>query len=173
MSFIEYLKERWITYTFILFAFIFFVLIYKLDKSFNIAETNANYISSLNALSDDFDEFLYPTDKEYAKLVHALATEYERYKADILNKKSEELEFITKWVHDVKVPISAVRLILENHDNDIPDGVYQNIDMELFSIEQSIQRVFYELKSDSFHDDYKIQKVSTRKLMGVLRCSDR
>jgi len=194
MKFIKYLKERWITYIFATAAFLFSAVIYKLDISFSMTTSNAHYIimgwlflfviftaidygvfnhrvekfkkyCSLNASSEDLDEFIYPVDKEYAQLVYNLVVDYEKYKADIYNKSAEELEFITRWVHDVKVPISAARLILENHENDIPSNFYESIDKELFAIAESIQRVFYEIKSNSLHDDYKIAKVSTRKLI--------
>lgn len=194
MKFIKYLKERWITYTFIGCALLFSALVYKLDKSFNISTSNADYIiagwslmfiafvgidywifnyrvekfrkyCTLNASSEDFDEFAYPMDKEYARLVYNLAVEYERYKADTYTKASEELEFITKWLHDIKVPISAARLVLEHYEDDIPYNLYQSIDKEIFSIEESVQRVFYEIKSNNLHDDYKISKVNSKKLI--------
>ena len=194
MSFLKYLKERWITYIFIIFTFTFSVIVYKLDTSFNITKSNANYIMagwvilflifvamdygiscyrvkkfkkycSLNTSSQDVDEFSYPMDREYAKLIHNMAVRYEDFKAHVSTKFSDQLEFITKWIHDVKVPISAIRLILENHEQDIPSGFYQGVDTELFSVEQSVQRVFYEIKSNSLHDDYKIEKISTKKLI--------
>ena len=43
MSFIEYLKERWVTYIFILLNISFSAAVYKLDTSFNITKSNANY----------------------------------------------------------------------------------------------------------------------------------
>ena len=194
MKFVKYLKERWITYTFIIAACLFSAIVYKLDKSFSITTSNANYIimgwlllfvifiaidygvfnhrlekfkkyCSLNASSEDLDDFVYPVDKEYAQLVSNLVVDYEKYKADIYNKSAAELEFITRWVHDVKVPISAAKLILENHENDLPINLYQSIDKELFAIAESVQKVFYEIKSNSLHDDYKIAKISTKKLI--------
>ncbi len=194
MSFISYLKERWITYIFILLGFGFSIVVYKLDRSFNISKSNATYIMlgwvllfsvfvvidytnlnarvkklkrycNLNASSEDLEEFTYPTDKDYAEIVNNLVIEYEKYKSDILTESSEELEFITKWVHDVKVPISATRLILENHESNLPNNFYQSIDTEIFAIEQSVQSVFYEIKSNRFYDDYKIVQVSTKKLI--------
>mgnify|MGYP005860776153 CR=1 FL=1 len=95
MSFIKYLRERWITYTFIVLAFTFSAAVYKLDRSFSISASNAYYIAegwlllfiafvafdygifdsrvkkfkrfcSLNASSGDPDEFAYPADKDYA-----------------------------------------------------------------------------------------------------------
>lgn len=194
MNFVKYLKERWITYIFIISTFIFSTVVYRLDKSFNISPSNASYIimgwmfmfvffvvidygvfssriknfkkyCKLNASYEDLEEFSYPVDQEYAQLVQNLVVDFEKYKADVRNKSAEELEFITKWLHDVKVPISAIRLIFENHEGYVPSGIYQSIDTELFSIEESIQRVFYEIKSNTFYDDYKIAHVSTKKLI--------
>ena len=194
MSIFDYLKERWITYTFILFAFLFSAMVYILDSSFSIRESNAHYIIAgwglffaayvvidyeilklrikkfrdyclLNATSEYMDDFSYPVDREYSKLVHDIATENEVFKAEISTKSAEEMEFVIKWLHDVKVPISAAKLILENRESDLPGKFYQDIYTEIFTIEESIQRVFYEMKTNRFFDDYKITRVSTKKLI--------
>lgn len=194
MSVFEYLKERWITFTFIIFAFIFSVTVYLLDSSFSIRESNAAYILTgwflafvayvltdywrlrlrygkfrdycmLNASSETPEDFTYPVDREYARLVGRIAAEGEAFKAETETRSAAEMEFITKWLHDVKVPISAARLILENNEDSLPDKFYRDMYTELFSIEESIQRVFYELKTNRFFDDYKITRVSTKKLV--------
>lgn len=135
MRIINYLKERWMIYTFITISFIFTATVYKLDKKFTMSKSNAAYIvvglvlfftifvsidygvynSRIknfksyfrnNALFDeDLREFTYPMDREYGKILYDIINEYERFKADIRTQSSEELDFITKWVHDVKVPI--------------------------------------------------------------------
>ncbi|MBR0600393.1 sensor histidine kinase [Sinanaerobacter chloroacetimidivorans] len=194
MSFKDYIKERWMTYGFILFAFLFAAVVYFLDNSFQIRESNAGYISTwwclifiifvffdyrtlkrrvksfeeycrLNTSSHEPDDFAYPMDLYHGKMVSLLAAENQAYKAEIERKSAEEMEFITKWLHDVKVPISAAKLILENYETELPGKFYQDLYTELFSIEESIQRVFYELKSNRFSDDFKISKVSTKKLI--------
>lgn len=194
MKFINYLQEKWLTYIFILLTFLFSLVVYRLDQGFNITKSNANYIMTgwillflffiafdyiifntrvkhfkkycrLHASLEESEEFSYPVDREYGTLVHNLVIEFEEYKGDVLSKSAEELEFITKWVHDVKVPIAALRLILENHEVALPKEFYQSIDIELNTIEESIQRVFYEIKTNTLHDDYKLARVSTKKLI--------
>lgn len=194
MSLKQYLKERWLTYSFFFLIFIFSLAVYHLDQRFNMARSNATYLLAgwslffvifvgldytilkmrvkqfkkychLKASSEEPEEFGYPMDQEYAALVHSLVVEYEGYKADVRTKSTEELDFITKWVHDVKVPISALRLILEDYEEAVPADYYQSIDRELISIEESIQQVFYELKTNNFHDDYKLAWVSSKKLI--------
>ena len=127
MSFIDYLKEKWMTYIFAIAGFIFALTVYKLDNRVTLSPSNAAYIMtglgllfvifaavdyavlnsraaklnrycSLNAFSDDSpDAFVYPMDREYAKIVHNIMTEYEKYKADMRTQSSEQLEFITKY----------------------------------------------------------------------------
>lgn len=194
MSFQNYLKEKWVTYLFIVAAFLFSVIVYFVDKRLTMSNSNASYILLgwsflfiifvgadytifhfrfkkmknfflMNGSNHDEDEFYYPTDYEYANLVNKLVVEFELYKAEISTKSTEEIEFITKWLHDVKIPISASRLILENHEDEVSKHFYQSMETELFSIEQSVQQVFYEMKSNSFFSDYRIALVNTNKLI--------
>lgn len=199
MSFKDYLKEKWITFLFMLFAFLFALTVYLLDSSFNIYYSNASYILAgwilllttfvfvdysiyrvrvkklrdycqFNASSEDAEDFYYPSDRIYAQQIRDMIVAFETYKAENETRASEEMEFITKWIHDVKVPISAIRLILEHQEDELPADFYKSLDSELFMIEGSLLRVFYEIKSNRFFDDYKIAKVNTGKLIaGALK----
>lgn len=196
MNFIDYIREKWLTYVFIIASIVFTITVYKLDKKFTMSRSNAVYVviglsllfiifvfidyiifnsrvkkfkgyCSTNILSDeDLDLFVYPIDREYGKVLYNIVKEYEKFKSDIYTKSSEESEFITKWIHDIKVPISAVRLILESYDENIGTKLYRSLDKEIASIEQCTQRVFYHIKSNSFYSDYRISKVYTKKLIG-------
>ncbi len=196
MSFMNYLKEKWLTYILIGVCFIFSFSVYKLDNNFTVSESNATYIMSgiililiifiaadysiynmrlkkfkkfcsLNASSeDDLDGFTYPMDREYAESFLNIVKKYETYKANMDTQLSEELEFITKWIHDVKIPIASLRLIMESHDHDLNERYYEKMDTEIAAIEQSTQTVFYHIKSNTFYNDYKIAEVSTKKIIG-------
>lgn len=191
----EYFHERWLMYVFLLATYGFAWVVYKLDVGLNLTESNALYILvgwalflvafmvlDYNVLggrlkqlkehieinpSGDFEVFTYPTDQAIAEKVDELARDFERYKSSIRNKSAEQMDFITKWLHDVKVPIAAARLVLEGQESEIPQDFYQSLDQELVAIEEAIQKVFYEMKSGSFHDDYRITSVSTRKLIAA------
>ncbi|WP_026476838.1 sensor histidine kinase [Alkaliphilus transvaalensis] len=195
MNYIKYLKEKLLTYLFLFLALLFFLIVYRLDQHFHISKSNAVYIfigwfilfllfvfidylifnsrikdfkayCRLHTAQHDPEDFSYPVDREYATIVHHLMMEFEEYKADVRTKSAEELEFITRWVHDIKIPIAALRLIMDNYDVSMPKNFYQAMDLELVSIEESIQRVFYEIKSNTLRDDYKLARVSTKKLIG-------
>ncbi len=194
MTLVDYLKEKWLTLIFCAVSFGFAFAVYKLDTDLSITTSNATYITTglgllfiaflvidysimnlrtnkfkkfceLNAPSDIIDEFSYPIDNEYAKCVHAISLAYEKHKAEVQTKSSEDLEFVTKWTHDIKVPISALRLILESYDSDLPQEFYQKMDTEISKIQQGTQTILYNIKSNTFYHDYRISRVRTKKLI--------
>ena len=194
MRFVDYMKEKGLSLLFLLLAFLFALLVYRLDSRFHISKSNADYIvmgwglllvtflmidflitrsrstkfknyCRTKAIGEPTDEFSFPSDRQKAELVRELEQEFERYRVQIISESAEEMEFITKWLHDVKVPIAASRLILESREDQLPADFYKNMDKELFSIEESAMRVFYEMKSNRFSDDYKITDTTTKKLI--------
>ncbi len=192
---VEYLKERWLTYVFFCLAFVFGLVVYKLDVFFYVSVSNARYIVvgwlillvsfacidygmlnrrrtrlteyfSLRMLQDPEGEFSNPWDEKLAAIYHNLAVEYEQYKSKIDTQWGQQLEFVTKWLHDVKVPIAAAKLVLEQYETSIPPKCYQNIEQEMFIIEAAIEKIFYQIKAESFYEDYKITCVQTKQLIG-------
>ena len=70
--------------------------------------------------------------KETYALIHALDGAYAAEKQAYASARREQAEYYTLWVHQVKTPIAAMRLLLENAD--VPEkGALQR---ELFSVEQ-------------------------------------
>ncbi len=194
MSFGTYLKEKWLTYVFAAAGFAFAAAVYKLDTDLGITVSNAAYIITgicllfivfvvidytviksrlekfkrfcdVHAPSDIIDEFYYPLDRGYAEFVHTISQEYEKHKAEMQTRSSEDLEFVTRWTHDIKVPISALRLILESYESDLPQEFYQKMDTEISKIQQGTQTILYNIKSNTFYHDYRISRVRTKKLI--------
>ncbi len=194
MNIKAYLKEKWLTYIFAAAGFGFAAAVYKLDTDLNLTASNAAYIISglgllfivfvvidytvmnwrlekfksfcdLNAPPDIMDEFFYPLDREYAKFVHTKSQEFEKHKAEMHTRSSEDLDFVTKWAHDIKVPISALRLILESYESHLPQEFYQKMDTEISKIQQGTQTILYNIKSNTFYHDYSISRVRTKKLI--------
>lgn len=196
MNVMNYFKERFLCYLFLLFALLFAYFVYRFDKRFFMTESNAAYVlagwfliltlffivdfimmrrreekfryyCSQTSDADPEEIFFFPEDRNKAELVRASALEYARYRAESEATAAEETEFITRWLHDVKVPIAAARLILESHENRLPGDFLKNMDRELFAVEESVMRVFYEMKSNRFSEDYKIVQTGTKKLIAI------
>ena len=183
----EYIKEKWYMFIIAAVCVLFVYAVFYLERA-RLAPTSAGYILwgiliffiifiaadylILRARKIGMTEFIknggteeyepfYPSDMAYAEEVTKLAHEFNRYRAKIAASSADELDFITKWVHDVKVPISAMKLLLESDAQDVRD----RLEMELSYIEQDTQKVLFHIKSKSFYDDYKISEYTTRSLI--------
>lgn len=140
----------------ILFIFITFVIVdYFIVR--NRMKTVSSFIK--NGGTEDV-EFYYPVDNKYVQEINELANKFNQYRAQIASDSADELDFTTKWVHDVKVPISAMKLLLDSDEID-----KNRLEMELASIEHNTQKVLYHIKSKSFYDDYKIKEIGVRELI--------
>lgn len=107
------------------------------------------------------ESFSNPLDAIYAQQARQMADEFNQYKAKKHGQYSDELDFITRWVHDIKVPISALYLLTEN----LAEEDASKFEMQLAYIEQHTQKVLYHIKSNSFQDDFQVSKVDTMKIV--------
>jgi hypothetical protein len=65
-------------------------------------------------------------------------------------------------VHDIKVPISALYLMIDGLEE---EDQKEALEMQISYIEQYTQRILYHVKAKSFQDDYKITRTQTKKII--------
>lgn len=70
-------------------------------------------------------------------------------------------EYIESWIHEVKLPITAIKLICENNKSDITD----NISTELSQMELQVENVLYFARSENVYMDYIIHNVFLEKVI--------
>lgn len=81
----------------------------------------------------------------------------------LYEEKRESQEFITTWVHEVKTPLSVIRLLIENKetsDTDVIDSVEEEID----KIEGQVEQALYYSRTDDFSKDYFINEVEIERV---------
>ena len=76
------------------------------------------------------------------------------------NRKS--MEYYTTWVHQIKTPISVMRMILQSEDTE----EHRELAAQLFSIEQYVEMVLGYLRLESTSTDFVFQNCD---LDGMLR----
>jgi signal transduction histidine kinase len=122
------------------------------------------YVHNHRALSDmlshvgvSIDDLPLPRgalEKDYQALLRALFNEKMRAESVSDTARRDLIDYYTLWVHQIKTPIAAMRLILQSEENS------QNaaLAMELFKIEQYVEMVLQYLRLGSSSTDYVIQK---------------
>ena len=70
--------------------------------------------------------------EDYDALIRALSRENDRLRTESLGQLEEQKEYYTLWVHQIKTPISAMRLLLDAND----DEHARLLKQELFKVDQ-------------------------------------
>lgn len=92
-------------------------------------------------------------EKDYRIMLDILYQQKCRTESDKAMTITEMTDYYTIWVHQIKTPISAMRLILET------EGSYDTeLDQQLFRIEQYVDMVLTYIRTESSSTDYIIKK---------------
>ena len=103
----------------------------------------------------DLPESEAPTEETYQELIESLMEEKNRKDAETTEKLRDIEEYYTLWVHQIKTPIAAMSLLLQEEDT--PEN--SELSMELFHIEQYVEMVLQYLRLESPDQDLAIRSV--------------
>lgn len=119
--------------------------------------------------SNDFKSvgFLKPSNEEkiYIDLIKVYMEKCEDIIYENSTKFENNKEIMSIWVHDIKMPISIIKLIIEQNQDTFCEHTLDEIDNELMRIENAVERVLYFSKLENFHKDFLVQDVNIEKLV--------
>lgn len=101
----------------------------------------------------------------YQDLLRGLLAAEANRKSEELKRQRELREYYGMWVHQIKTPIAALRLLLQEKND---EGAAEPELAELFSIEQYVGMALQYLRLDSESTDFVFERV---KLDGVVRAA--
>lgn len=84
--------------------------------------------------------------------------DHERGRRLLLAEMREHQDFVLSWIHEVKLPIAAVRLLLEREE-ELPEALADRLEDEIAKIEGYVEQALYFSRIDSFSKDYFISEV--------------
>lgn len=114
-------------------------------------------------------EILYSEREPTSPLECALAEKLDEREAELYQKKSEAeskltdlLDYYTLWVHQIKTPIAATRLLVaEVSERELK----RQLEQEIFKIDSYTNLVLQYLRLESFHDDLVLKKENIEDLV--------
>lgn len=83
---------------------------------------------------------------------------------EILKYKTEASgyrEYIEMWIHEVKTPLAAAKLILENHPTEITDAMNE----EMRQINYYLEQALYYARSNSVEKDYIVKELNLKDIV--------
>lgn len=99
-------------------------------------------------------EFLYETLQVCNK---SMNDEILKYKTEAAGYR----EYIEMWIHEVKTPLAAAKLILENH----PSEITQAMDEEMRQINYYLEQALYYARSNSVEKDYLVKELNLKEVV--------
>ena len=75
--------------------------------------------------------------------------------------QKEYKEYIEMWIHEIKIPISVLKLIIENNRNEVTKSIEEEID----KIENFIEQALYYARSSNVEKDYSIKKATLKDMV--------
>ena len=112
-------------------------------------------LQKLNAeLIQDLPKAESIAEEDYRQLVRLLCEEQAQLATKMNETYNDMMEYYTVWAHQIKTPIAAMRLNLQNVDSDFS----RQISEDLQRIEQYVEMVLAFLRLDAETSDYVIKK---------------
>ena len=163
--------------------FIFYSLLFIFSYLFEDERTVLQYVmillllTSLIGLILDFVKqyqnfrhaVLYGKSDAYTPLealltskIRTLEKDKKELKIQHQEKQSDLLDYYTLWVHQIKTPIAASKLLVQ----DLQEQMLKNqLEQELFKIDSYTNLVLQYLRLESFHDDLVVEKENIEDLV--------
>lgn len=119
---------------------------------------------------DDMKTPEYMYERQYQNCIRILAKENNRIRNEMLNRQQDLTEYYSMWVHQVKTPIAALKLLIdedlsvclesdgieENDANVINERQKQN---ELFRIEEYVDMALQYTRLGAKTNDFVIERI--------------
>ncbi|WP_086445032.1 two-component system sensor histidine kinase SapS [Candidatus Enterococcus lemimoniae] len=145
-----------------LFLLLFLTIDYSLKKSWWRSLDISEHPPSLQ-------HYLGEASKSEEKLaqdyINGLLVEHQQVMQQAINNQQDQKDYIDSWVHEIKVPLAAVNLVLQSIEDDIPEKKYYLVENELSKIDEYVEQVLYYARLDSFSRDYLIQEYSLKEIV--------
>lgn len=142
----------------ILYVVIFIYGYRKRSTYFNELLKTAEKLDKKYLISEVIDSPPYLDAKPYYFLMKkARKSMLEEINKIKINRK-EHKEYIESWIHEVKTPISAIKLIEENNRTSVSRTVLEELD----NIDRYVEQALFFARSDEVEKDYLIREISLK-----------
>jgi signal transduction histidine kinase len=106
------------------------------------------------------------TEQElYLRLLNQLYIDQSNAAHKLHSEIKDHQDFILSWIHEVKLPIAASRLLMENRAGKTAEYLIDKLEDELGKIDSCVEQALYYSRIDSFSRDYFITDVPLQSIV--------
>ncbi|PGT59756.1 sensor histidine kinase [Bacillus thuringiensis] len=121
-----------------------------------------------NEQKDFSVEMLKPQNYDqalYLKMIKKMNDNHAKQLNKLLEEKVDYQDFIMSWIHEIKLPIAASSLLIENSTGKTVDFLADKFEDELNKIDNYVEQALYYSRIDSFSKDYFITDVQLNQIV--------
>lgn len=149
--------------SFVLLGFLISVDYFKKKKFYDVInygmekEENLQYIFNIpDNINNEYDLFKKVLTRNYLIYLNSL----DKYK----RMSKTQMDFNNRWIHEMKTPMSVIKLMLENEkDKNIDKNTrnnYESIEEEIEKLAHGLEMALHTLRINDFELDFKVEEVS-------------
>ncbi len=86
-------------------------------------------------------------------------------KNSMIEHHKENIDFINTWVHEIKVPVAASKLVIDGNMDSSSEAVLRSLKEEIEKIEDYVEQILYYSKIKDFSRDYFITQTNMEQLI--------
>jgi hypothetical protein len=155
LGFLAQQDRIYVRYACIIISFIFICVLLGDGARYRRNRRRMSLIRArVELLPRELPEPIDGLNEDYDALIRALVHENERLKTESLCLQEEQKEYYTLWMHQIKTPISAMRLLLDAKDDESARLLRQ----ELFKVDQYADLALKFVKLSDIASDLVIER---------------
>ena len=124
------------------------------DAALREGERESSFPIADNLPEAIYQEMLAAKEQEVSRMI----TEYDE-------KKRDMADYYTMWIHQIKTPIAAMHLLLEDVDGETADLTGKQASEELFKIEQYAEMALHYARLDSLTSDLAFKRYEIHEIV--------
>lgn len=142
----------------LLFWGVFFVI---LRHELKYQESFCSYIKASTELNEETLLGLSSdADKETIRVLGSTLREKSYEYEQLLTRVSDYEEYIEVWAHETKTPISVLAILLDNHNDEIPENVALKMDYVRNRMQEYVDQMLFYARLKGEKKDYFFESIS-------------
>ncbi len=109
-------------------------------------------------------EAFYMQDRMIKEILHSVANSFSNRVEEVRRLSIQEGEYTAAWVHEVKTPLTAMKLIIDEHKG---DPAFKKVETEWLRLHLLIDQQLSISRLPSLEADYVLEKTNVQKLISA------
>ncbi|UOQ92628.1 sensor histidine kinase [Halobacillus shinanisalinarum] len=123
--------------------------------------------SSKDDSLEDLSWLPEPCDHRSTLLITRYYTQHHSYQNRLERedkKRQQHIDFVQQWVHQMKTPLSVIKLALNQEKDAVSTEFYRSMEEEYEKLQLGLDLALYQARIDRFDRDFLVEKVTVREL---------